>query len=124
MDAAEDSFAVVERLWEEHGNEFRSPLPLRWITLEVAGVDLMSFETRLAGCVFTWVGNGGSLHERGMGTVRYMLGRLEQVLPALTEDDSPRLWRRMHRICQLIVAHDTPPTETASEAFRGDAPSS
>ncbi|MFF7991548.1 hypothetical protein ACFZDG_17355 [Kitasatospora xanthocidica] len=108
MDATEDPYAVVERLWEEHQNEFRSPLPPGWSTLEVAGVDLMSVETRLAGCVFTWVDNGGSLHEQGVETVRVILGRLDVALPALTEDDDPGLWHRMHRMAQLIVAHSTP----------------
>ncbi|GAB7180569.1 hypothetical protein ATKI12_0400 [Kitasatospora sp. Ki12] len=114
MDAAEEPFAVVERLWEDHKAEFRWPMPKRFLTLEVAGVDLLSTEVRLAGCVFTWVKNGGSLHERGMGTVRFILGQLDEVLPALTEDDSPQVWHRMHRVSQLIVAHNTPPAETTA----------
>ncbi|MFE2856713.1 hypothetical protein ACFXJO_37045 [Streptomyces lavendulae] len=114
MDTAEDPVAVVAGLREEHDKEFRWPLPLRLLTFEVAGVDLVSLETRLAGCVHTWLSNGGSLHERGMGTVRLVLGQIEDVLPELTEDDSPQIWHRLHRVARLIVAHNTPPAETAS----------
>ncbi|MFC8449347.1 hypothetical protein [Kitasatospora sp. NPDC057223] len=111
MDAADDLVAVVANLRKEHQNE---PWPERLNVLEVAGVDLVSLDTRLEGCTYTWVANGGALHERGMGTVRLVLGQLEKVLPELTGDDSPHIWHRLHRMAHLIVAHHTPPAETAS----------
>ncbi|MFG2820893.1 hypothetical protein ACGFX4_15875 [Kitasatospora sp. NPDC048365] len=108
MDVAEDPVAVMVSLWEEHQS---GPWDRRWNALEVAGVDLVSLDTRLGGCTYTWVANGGSLHERGMATVRLILGRLETVLPEVTEDDSRRVWQRLHRMAQLMVAHNTPPTD-------------
>ncbi len=111
MNAAEDPVAVVACLREEHQNE---PWPGRLNLLQVAGVDLVSLDTRLEGCTYTWVANGGSLHERGMGTVKLILGQLETVLPELTEDHSPHIWQRLHRIAQLIVAHNTAPAEPIS----------
>ncbi|MFI1585091.1 hypothetical protein [Embleya sp. NPDC020630] len=114
MDTAEDPVAVMARLREDHYNEMRRLPPLRLSTLEVAGVDFVSLETRLGGCTYTWVSSGGSLHERGMGTVRLILGQLEEILPELTEDDSPHLWHGMHLMAQLIVAHNTPPAGTTS----------
>ncbi|MFC9328732.1 hypothetical protein [Kitasatospora sp. NPDC057015] len=111
MDAVEDPVAVVACLRAEHQNE---PWPGRLNGVEVAGVDLASLETRLGGCTYTWVANGGSLHERGMGTVRLVLGQLEAVLPELAEDESAHLWYRLHRMAQLIVAHNTPSIEVTS----------
>ncbi|MBW5484145.1 hypothetical protein [Streptomyces bambusae] len=107
MDAATDPVDAVARLWDE-------PWDRKWNDLEVAGVDLVSLDTRLGGCACTWVANGGSLHERGMATVRLILGQLERAIPELTEDDSPDIWYRLHEIARLIVAHNAPPTEVIS----------
>lgn len=111
MDVAEDPVAVVASLREDHQNE---PWDHRWNDLEVAGVDLVSLDTRLGGCTYTWVANGGSLHESGTATVRLILGQLETVLPVLAEEDSPHVWHRLHRMAQLIVTHNAPPTEVIS----------
>ncbi|WP_148089466.1 hypothetical protein [Kitasatospora cineracea] len=107
MDAATDPVAAVARLRDEPWNR-------RWNDLEVAGVDLASLDTRLEGCAYTWVANGGSLHERGMTTVRLILGQLERAIPELTEDDSPDVWHRLHEMARLIVAHNAPPAEVIS----------
>ncbi|MFF5974021.1 hypothetical protein ACFY7C_21085 [Streptomyces sp. NPDC012769] len=101
MNAAEDPVAAVTRLRDE-------PWDRGWNGLEVAGVDLVSLDTRLGGCTSTWVANGGSLHERGMTTVRVILGQLEEVIPKLTEDDSPHVWHRLREMAQLIVTHNVP----------------
>ncbi|MFJ4669617.1 hypothetical protein [Kitasatospora purpeofusca] len=111
MDVVDSPVAVVARLWEEHRNE---PWDRGWNDLEVAGVDLVSLDTRLGGCTYTWVANGGSLHERGMATVGLIRGQLETILPELTEDDSPPVWHRLHLMAQLIMAHNTPPAEASS----------
>ncbi|MFJ6484191.1 hypothetical protein ACIQK6_29295 [Streptomyces sp. NPDC091682] len=111
MDAAEDPVAMVACLREEHRNEPWNP---RWNDLEVMGVDLVSLDTRLEGCTYTWVANDGSLHEKGMATVRLILNQLEKVLPELAEDDNPQVWHRLQRMAQLIVAHNIRPTEESS----------
>lgn len=71
MDAVEDPVALVACLRKEH----RAEWDRRWNDLEVAGVDLVSLDTRLGGCTYTWVARGGSLHERGMATVRLILSQ-------------------------------------------------
>ncbi|NEA59782.1 hypothetical protein G3I60_37910 [Streptomyces sp. SID13666] len=107
MDATEDPVAVVACLRCE-------PWDRRWNSLEVAGVDLASIYTRMEGCTYTWVANGGSLHERGMATVRFIFEEIEKVLPELAEHDSARVWHRLHRMAQLMVAHNTAPVEVSS----------
>ncbi|MEV4191353.1 hypothetical protein [Streptomyces toxytricini] len=107
MDVATDPVAVVARLRDE-------PWDRKWNSLEVAGVDLVSLDTRLGGCAHTWVANSGCLHERGMSTVRLVLDQLERVMPELTEDDSPAVWHRLHETARLIAAHNTPPADQLS----------
>ncbi|MDR3033775.1 MAG: hypothetical protein LBV78_11835 [Kitasatospora sp.] len=102
---------MVAALRADHQKE---PWDRQWNDFEVAGVDLVSLDTRLEGCTFTWVANGGSLHERGMATVRLVLGQLETVLPVLAADDSQHVWHRLYRMAQLIVAHNTLPTAASS----------
>ncbi|MFD9036476.1 hypothetical protein ACFVZW_35875 [Streptomyces sp. NPDC059567] len=107
MDAAEDPVAVVACLLDE-------PWDRRWNSLEVAGVDLVSIYTRMEGCTYTWITNGGSLHERGMATVRFISDEIERVLPELAEHDSVHVWHRLHRMAQLMVAHNNAPVEASS----------
>ncbi|WP_407841338.1 hypothetical protein ACE1OC_40900 [Streptomyces sp. DSM 116496] len=107
MDAAEDPVAVVACLLDE-------PWDGRWNSLEVAGVDLVSIYTRMEGCTYTWITNGGSLHERGMATVRFISDEIERVLPELAEHDSVHVWHRLHRMAQLMVDHNNAPVEASS----------
>ncbi|MCX5214909.1 hypothetical protein OG689_37585 [Kitasatospora sp. NBC_00240] len=46
--------------------------------------------------------------------MRFLLGELDRILPELTEDDSPQIWHRLHRMSRLVVAHNTPPAGTPS----------
>ncbi|MFB6508766.1 hypothetical protein ACFCW4_01740 [Streptomyces virginiae] len=107
MDVAEDPVTVVARLMDE-------PWDRRWNSLEVAGVDLVSIYTRMEGCTYTWITHGGSLHERGMATVRFISDEIERVLPDLAEHDSVHVWHWLHRIAQLMIAHNTAPIEASS----------
>ncbi|MFD7912858.1 hypothetical protein ACFV30_19400 [Streptomyces sp. NPDC059752] len=111
MDAAEDPVAMVACLREEHRN---APWDRRWNFLEVAGVDLVSLDTMLEGCTYTWVAKGGSFDERRMAEIRIILDQLEKFLPEMAEDDNAHVWHRLHRMAQLIVAHNTQPTEVSS----------
>lgn len=90
------------------------PWDRRWNSLEVAGVDLVSIYTRMEGCTYTWITHGGSLHERGMATVRFISDEIERVLPDLAEHDSVHVWHWLHQMAQLMIAHNTAPVEASS----------
>ncbi len=92
--------AVVARLLEEL-------LSLRWPArlniAERAGVDLERLDSDIAGCVTTWLKNGGSLDAWRLGILDRKLHELEQVLPELGEADQPRRWQLWHEMVRLIT---------------------
>lgn len=98
---------VVARLFEELQSE---TWPARLNTAERAGVDLVMLDADIAGCVTTWLSNGGSLDARRLGILRRKISDLEQVLPELDEADNPRLWRLWHKMTRLIADTDPHPT--------------
>ncbi|MEU8034707.1 hypothetical protein AB0C13_40250 [Streptomyces sp. NPDC049099] len=73
----------------------------------MAGIDLVTLDADLAGCVDTWLNNGGLLDARRIRTLNRRIRELEQVLPHLTEADAPRRWQRLHQLAQR-VSDDTP----------------
>ncbi|MFF5482193.1 hypothetical protein ACFY5C_33440 [Streptomyces sp. NPDC012935] len=68
----------------------------------------------IAGCVTTWLSNGGFLDARRHRILRRMLSALEQVLPELDEADNPRLWRLWHEMTRLIADTIRTPAKTTS----------
>ena len=48
----------IRRLWREHQN---APYPDGYRGVEVAGVELVMLDADIAGCVSTYLGNGGRL---------------------------------------------------------------
>ncbi|MEU6597609.1 hypothetical protein [Streptomyces flaveolus] len=105
--AADESGVVVARLWQEFRSE---PWPARLNGAELAGIDLVTLDADLAGCVDTWLNNGGLLDARRLRIVNRRLRELEQVLPQLTEADAPRRWRRLHQLAQHISDDTLYPT--------------
>ncbi|MER5485722.1 hypothetical protein ABT024_21235 [Streptomyces sp. NPDC002812] len=98
---------VVAHLLQELRSE---TWPSRLNTAERAGVDLVMLDADIAGCVTTWLSNGGSLDTPRLGILHRKLSDLEQVLPELDEADNPRLWRLWHEITRLIAETDPHPT--------------
>ncbi|UWE11772.1 hypothetical protein [Actinacidiphila bryophytorum] len=98
--------AVVASLFQEFRSE---KWPPRLNIAERAGVDLVMLDADIAGCVTTWLSNGGSLDARRLEILRRKLSDLEQVLPELDEADNPRLWRLWHEMARLILDADPRP---------------
>ncbi|MGY5058967.1 hypothetical protein ACWDFR_33720 [Streptomyces sp. 900105755] len=107
MPGTDAPVAVVAHLFHELRGE---TWPARLNTAERAGIDLVMLDADLAGCVTTWLSNGGSLDVRRLGILCRKLSDLEQVLPELDEADNPGLWRLWHEMTRLIV--DTGPYPT------------
>ncbi|NEB42618.1 hypothetical protein G3I54_37905 [Streptomyces sp. SID14515] len=92
--------AVVARLLQELLSE---RWPARLNSAERAGVDLERLDSDIAGCVTSWLDNGGSLDAWRLGILDRKLSELEQVLPELGEADQPRRWRLWHEMVRLIT---------------------
>lgn len=58
--SSNSEFETISRLWQEFR---KSPFPARLLDGELAGEDMLLLDRYLAGCVSSWVGNGGGLDD-------------------------------------------------------------
>ncbi|WP_369355634.1 hypothetical protein [Streptomyces sp. cg2] len=101
-------FEVVSRLWQE----FRvAAFPGRLRGVELAGEDIVLLDANLAGCVSTWVNNGGFLDAWRLGILRERLTILEEALPQITDTEGLDYYKRLHHMSKLALAATPDPTE-------------
>ncbi|MER6392780.1 hypothetical protein ABT236_30490 [Streptomyces sp. NPDC001523] len=87
------------------------PFPPGLAGTDRAGFDLVLVDADIAGCVHTWLGNGGTLDERGYRILHWRGSQLEKILPALRPGDSPTYWARLFRMAELVAVTDPKPKE-------------
>ncbi|MFI9163229.1 hypothetical protein [Kitasatospora aureofaciens] len=92
---------MVARLLRELRQE---TWPARLNTAERAGIDLVMLDADIAGCVTSWLSNGGLLDARRLAVLHRRFCDLEQVLPELDEADNLRLWQMWHQMVRLIIS--------------------
>ncbi len=103
----ETVFEAVSRLYQEF---MESPFPPRLAGADRAGFDLVMLDSDTAGCVFTWIKNGGELEARGRSILLRCIARLDRVVPVLGEADAPEYWHRLREMAQLVA--DSPHVAT------------
>ncbi|MCW8384154.1 hypothetical protein [Streptomyces justiciae] len=96
----ETAFEAVSRLYQEF---MELPFPPRLAGSDRAGFDLVMLDSDTAGCVFTWIKNGGELEAGGQSTLLRCLTRLDRVIPALGEADAPEYWHRLHEMARIVA---------------------
>jgi hypothetical protein len=57
----------------------------------------------IAGCVATWLGDGGRLDAGRLSAMRNGVGHLARVLPLLTDEREARYVERLRQLAQLVV---------------------
>ncbi|MFJ5680798.1 hypothetical protein [Streptomyces sp. NPDC093097] len=96
----DSAFDAVSRLWQE----FRAtPFPARLRGVELAGQDMVLLDENLAGCVSTWVDNGGGLDAWRLGILGECLTVLEEALPQITDAEGLDYYRRLHHMSKLTL---------------------
>jgi hypothetical protein len=91
--------ADVAALWEAHR---RAAFPPRLRGADVAGVDVVTLDATVAGCVSTWLENGGSLDDRARTALSGCRDDLAQVLPELAGEEAAYL-ARLRDLAALIL---------------------
>lgn len=99
--------AAVSDLWQEHG---QAPFPTGLRGAERAGIDLVLLDADIAGCVHTWLGNGGSLDEWRRGILHRRVTDLDLILPVLGATDNAPYWQRLYRLARLVSGADPRPS--------------
>ncbi|MFD9977918.1 hypothetical protein [Streptomyces sp. NPDC059017] len=96
----ETVFEAVSRLYREF---MELPFPPGLAGADRAGFDMVMLDSDTAGCVFTWIKNGGELEARGRSILLRGIARLDQVIPVLGEADAPEYWHRLHEMARLVA---------------------
>ncbi|WP_155375661.1 hypothetical protein [Catellatospora vulcania] len=95
MTARPAGYAEVARLYAE---QCEAPFPDGVRGADCAGVDLVMLDADTAGCVHTWLSNGGALDAWRRDVLSRRLEHLEQVVPRLSGSpagDYYAAWRRL-----------------------------
>src|SRR5947209_20525345 len=95
----------VADLWQAHRNR---KFPPRLRDAEVGDVDVVLLDACIAGCVGTWLSNGGHLDLERSQTLATCLEDLEQVLAVLTDAEGVEYLQRLRELAAAVLAR-TPP---------------
>ncbi|MFJ7086868.1 hypothetical protein ACIQU8_27000 [Streptomyces griseus] len=96
--------AAVSHVWQEH---LQAAFPTGLRGAERAGIDLVLLGADIAGCVSTWLSNGGSLDDRRSSVLHRRITDLERILPVLAVTDDVPYWQRLYRLgCRVSESVD------------------
>ncbi|MCZ1007901.1 hypothetical protein [Streptomyces lydicus] len=88
-------------LWDEH---LRTPFPAGLRGVEFGGTDLVLLDAEIAGCVLTWLNNGGTLDPERTRVLRSRIEDLDRVLPQIPGSAGVRYCQRLRRLALLVSA--------------------
>ncbi|ANB07123.1 hypothetical protein SAM40697_3165 [Streptomyces ambofaciens] len=86
-------------LWQEH-RDAEFPAGLRGVEFE--GIDLVLLDADTAGCVDTWIGNGGALDPRRRRVLETCVEDLDRALPQIRDPSGHRYYQRLHQLALLV----------------------
>jgi hypothetical protein len=86
-------------LWKEHG---RADFPPDLRGEEVSGIDMVMLDADVAGCISTWLTNGGQLDAARREILAQSMSDLDRVVDQLRGDDE-RYYRRLREMAALIL---------------------
>ncbi|MFD7631505.1 hypothetical protein ACFV7Q_36785 [Streptomyces sp. NPDC059851] len=89
------------RLWDEHRH---APFPDSLRGAE-GGTDLWLLDLYTAGCVVTWLDNGGTLDAENSRILQSCLEDLQQVIPEINEPAAAQYYQRLHQLALLVATN-------------------
>ncbi|MFD8148868.1 hypothetical protein [Streptomyces sp. NPDC059708] len=108
MNHESDVIAAVRVLWDEHRP---APFPHGLAGQDRAGFDLVLVDADIAGCVHTWLDDGGTLDMRLFRVLHWRGSQLTAILTELGEGDNPEYWHRLSRMAELAASTDPRPRD-------------
>lgn len=95
----------VTDLWQAHRNR---KFPARLRGAEVGDVDVVLLDACIAGCVSTWLSNGGHLDLKRSQALASFLEDLEQVLAVLDDAEGVEYLQRLRDLAVAVLARIRP----------------
>jgi hypothetical protein len=66
-----------------------------------------------AGCIFTWLNNGGTLEPERSRILQSCIEDLDRVIPEITESEGTQYYQRLRQLALLISASSFQPDAEA-----------
>ncbi|MEU7068162.1 hypothetical protein [Streptomyces sp. NPDC046161] len=87
------------RLWHEH---LHTPFPASLRGVEFGDTDMVLLDTETAGCVITWLDNGGVLDPERTRILQGCIENLDRVIPQITELAGAQYYERLRQLALLV----------------------
>ncbi|MEV0982532.1 hypothetical protein [Streptomyces sp. NPDC049915] len=87
------------QLWQEH-LDAAFPAHLRGVEFE--DVDMVMLDAGTAGCVYTWINNGGVLDYERRRILQRCIEDLDRVIPHISDRSGRQYYKRLHRLALLV----------------------
>lgn len=87
------------RLWHEH---LQAPFPASLRGAEFGGTDMVLLDADTAGCVLTWLNNGGALDPKRTRILQSCIEDLDRVIPQITEPAGTQYYERLRQLALLV----------------------
>ncbi|MFI9207876.1 hypothetical protein ACIGW7_06995 [Streptomyces sp. NPDC053253] len=88
------------RLWHEHRC---APFPAGLRGAEFGGTDMVLLDADTAGCVLTWLNNGGALDPKRTRILRSCIEDLDRVIPQITEPAGAQYYDHLRQLALLVA---------------------
>jgi hypothetical protein len=106
LNVQDQRIAAVAQLWSAHRE---MPFPGRLRSVDVAGVEMVTLDADVAGCVSVWLSNGGGIDRRRWDILAARTRQLELVVLQLTEQEATYC-RRLLDMAVLVLEAPADPT--------------
>ncbi|MGW2659154.1 hypothetical protein ACWC1D_36735 [Streptomyces sp. NPDC001478] len=87
------------RLWREHR---RAPFPASLRRAEFGDTDMVLLDAETAGCVLTWLNNGGVLDPKRTRILESCIEDLDRVIPQINEPAGTKYYERLRQLALLV----------------------
>ncbi|GAA1891259.1 hypothetical protein [Asanoa iriomotensis] len=84
------------------------PYPREMRPADVAGVSMILLDANVAGCVHTWLANGGALDTKRWQILASCLDDLDRVLPLLTQEPDHAYFATCRTVARLVLESNNP----------------
>ncbi|UXY29894.1 hypothetical protein N8I87_27275 [Streptomyces sp. HUAS TT20] len=106
MSRSSEQVQNTTRLWNEHR---RAPFPASLRGAEFGGTDMVLLDADIAGCVFTWLNNGGTLDPGRSRILQSCIEDLDRVMPEITDPDGTQYYQRLRQLALLVAETSSGP---------------
>ncbi|WP_218779463.1 hypothetical protein [Streptomyces sp. NRRL B-24572] len=88
------------QLWHEH---LHAPFPASQRGVEFGDTDMVLLDAETAGCVLTWLNNGGVLDPERTRILEGCIEDLDRVIPQITEPAGTQYYERLRQLALLVA---------------------